>query len=96
VDWICVPRPTREAPGDLFPRALAAFGLPFSSGPTKRRVSVVLIDRGRVQRIGVHLAKYDVMLGTVSRAPLAKLQTFERRMGWTLSAKRGAICEEAG
>jgi predicted dithiol-disulfide oxidoreductase (DUF899 family) len=44
-------------------------------------VSVVLIDRGRVQRIGVHLAKHDVMLGTVSRAPLAKLQTFERRMG---------------
>src|SRR2546421_6354504 len=31
----------------------------------------------------VHLANHDVMLWAVSRAPLAKLQAFERRMGWT-------------
>jgi predicted dithiol-disulfide oxidoreductase (DUF899 family) len=31
----------------------------------------------------VHLAHHDVMLWAVSRAPLAKLQTFKRRMGWT-------------
>lgn len=31
----------------------------------------------------VHLANHDVSLWAVSRAPLAKLQTFERRMGWT-------------
>jgi len=31
----------------------------------------------------VHLANHDVMLWAVSRAPLAKLQTYERRMGWT-------------
>jgi predicted dithiol-disulfide oxidoreductase (DUF899 family) len=31
----------------------------------------------------VHLANHDVMLSAVSRAPLAKLQTFKRRMGWT-------------
>ena len=31
----------------------------------------------------VHLANHDVMLGAVSRAPLAKLQAFKRRMGWT-------------
>src|SRR6201990_1567670 len=31
----------------------------------------------------VHLANHDVMLSAVSRAPLAKLQTYERRMGWT-------------
>src|SRR5205809_3065166 len=31
---------------------------------------------------GVHLANHDVMLWAVSRAPLAKLQTFKRRMGW--------------
>jgi predicted dithiol-disulfide oxidoreductase (DUF899 family) len=31
----------------------------------------------------VHLAHHDVMLWAVSRAPLAKLQTYERRMGWT-------------
>src|SRR6201981_4149630 len=30
-----------------------------------------------------HLANHDVMLWAVSRAPLAKLQAFERRMGWT-------------
>lgn len=31
----------------------------------------------------VHLANHDVMLGAVSRAPLAKLQAYKRRMGWT-------------
>ena len=31
----------------------------------------------------VHLANHDVMLWAVSRAPLAKLQACERRMGWT-------------
>jgi predicted dithiol-disulfide oxidoreductase (DUF899 family) len=30
-----------------------------------------------------HLANRDVMLWTVSRAPLAKLQAYKRRMGWT-------------
>ena len=31
----------------------------------------------------VHLANHDVTLMAVSRAPLAKLQAFKRRMGWT-------------
>ena len=31
----------------------------------------------------VHLANHDVTLIAVSRAPLAKLQGFKRRMGWT-------------
>src|SRR5437868_9635437 len=31
----------------------------------------------------VHLANHDVTLAVVSRAPLAKLQGFKRRMGWT-------------
>lgn len=31
----------------------------------------------------VHLANHDVMLLAVSRAPLAKLQAYKRRMGWT-------------
>ena len=31
----------------------------------------------------VHLANHDVTLTAVSRAPLAKLQTYKRRMGWT-------------
>src|SRR5215467_14221535 len=32
--------------------------------------------------IGVHLANHDVTLCAVSRAPLAKLQPYKRRMGW--------------
>jgi predicted dithiol-disulfide oxidoreductase (DUF899 family) len=31
----------------------------------------------------VHLENHDVALWAVSRAPLAKLQAFKRRMGWT-------------
>jgi len=31
----------------------------------------------------VHLANHDVTLSAVSRAPLAKLQPYKRRMGWT-------------
>jgi predicted dithiol-disulfide oxidoreductase (DUF899 family) len=31
----------------------------------------------------VHLASHDVMLWTVSRAPLAKLQAYKKRMGWS-------------
>src|ERR1700693_967004 len=30
----------------------------------------------------VHLANHDVTLAAVSRAPLAKLQAYKRRMGW--------------
>lgn len=33
--------------------------------------------------IVVHLANHDVTLCAVSRAPLAKLQTYKQRMGWT-------------
>jgi len=33
--------------------------------------------------VAVHLANHDVMLQAVSRAPLAKLQAYKRRMGWT-------------
>ena len=32
----------------------------------------------------VHLANHDVTLSAVSRAPLAKLQAYQRRMGWTV------------
>ncbi len=31
----------------------------------------------------VHLANHDAMLWAVSRAPLAKLQAYKKRMGWT-------------
>jgi predicted dithiol-disulfide oxidoreductase (DUF899 family) len=33
--------------------------------------------------IATHLANHDVMLWAVSRAPLAKLQAYKRRLGWT-------------
>jgi predicted dithiol-disulfide oxidoreductase (DUF899 family) len=33
--------------------------------------------------VAVHLANHDVMLWAVSRAPLAKLQAYKQRMGWT-------------
>ena len=33
--------------------------------------------------IAIHLANHDVMLWAISRAPLAKLQEFKQRMGWT-------------
>ncbi len=31
----------------------------------------------------VHLANHDVMLWAMSRAPIAKLEAYKRRMGWT-------------
>jgi predicted dithiol-disulfide oxidoreductase (DUF899 family) len=33
----------------------------------------------------VHLANHDVTLAAVSRAPLAKLQAYKRRMGWSFA-----------
>jgi predicted dithiol-disulfide oxidoreductase (DUF899 family) len=33
--------------------------------------------------IAVHLANHDVTLTAVSRAPLAKLQAYKKRLGWT-------------
>jgi predicted dithiol-disulfide oxidoreductase (DUF899 family) len=33
--------------------------------------------------IEVHLANHDVMLWAISRAPVAKLQAYKRRLGWT-------------
>jgi predicted dithiol-disulfide oxidoreductase (DUF899 family) len=30
-----------------------------------------------------HLANHDVTLAAVSRAPLAKLKAYKRRMGWS-------------
>ena len=34
-------------------------------------------------RFAVHLAQHDVMLCAVSRAPIAKLEAYRERMGWT-------------
>ena len=42
--------------------------------------------------IAVHLANHDVMLSVVSRAPLAKLQAYKKRMGWSFpwASSKGA------
>jgi len=37
----------------------------------------------RFNGFAIHLANHDVMLWAVSRAPLAKLQAYKLRMGWT-------------
>jgi predicted dithiol-disulfide oxidoreductase (DUF899 family) len=41
----------------------------------------------------VHLANHDVMLWAVSRAPLATLQAYKRRMGWTFPWASSAPCD---
>ena len=47
------------------------------------RVPVVLVDRGRLQRLRRPSCEPRRDALAVSRAPLAKLQTYKRRMGWT-------------
>jgi Bacterial protein of unknown function (DUF899) len=36
----------------------------------------------------IHLANHDVMLGAVSRAPLARLQAYKGRMGWSVVLRK--------
>jgi predicted dithiol-disulfide oxidoreductase (DUF899 family) len=36
-----------------------------------------------LEGIGIHLAHRDVMMVAISRAPLAKIEAFRERMGWT-------------
>ena len=38
--------------------------------------------------IQIHLANHDVMLWAVSLGPIAKLQAYKRRMGWTFRGPR--------
>jgi predicted dithiol-disulfide oxidoreductase (DUF899 family) len=49
-------------------------------------------NRGRVQGVFVHLANHDVMPWAVSRAALAKLQKYKRRMDGTFhwASSRGS------
>jgi predicted dithiol-disulfide oxidoreductase (DUF899 family) len=57
-------------------------GLPRRRGRARWCPSCSAIADG-FNGIAVHLANHDVMLWAVSRAPLAKLQAYKRRMGWT-------------
>src|SRR5512144_2556869 len=41
----------------------------------------------------VHLANHDVTLSAVSRAPLAKLKAYKRRLGWTFPWASSSRCE---
>jgi predicted dithiol-disulfide oxidoreductase (DUF899 family) len=41
----------------------------------------------------VHLANHDVTLAAVSRAPLAKLQAYKRRMGWSFPWASSLGCD---
>ena len=46
-------------------------------------MSFLLVIADGFNGFAVHLANHDVMLWAVSHAPLAKLQAYKRRMGWT-------------
>jgi predicted dithiol-disulfide oxidoreductase (DUF899 family) len=42
----------------------------------------------------VHLANHDVTLSALSRAPLAKLQAYRQRMGWTFPWASSSSCSD--
>ncbi len=69
---------------DPLSRALTAARLPFHvRARLQGGMPVLLGDRGRVRRHRRAPANHDVTLSAVSRAPLAKLQAYKQRMGWT-------------
>jgi len=53
------------------------------SGGLQSRVSILLGDRGRVQRNCDSPGNHDVMFWAVSRAPLEQLNEYKKRMRWT-------------
>ena len=69
---------------DLFARCSQLLVYHFMFGPdyTAGCPSCSAIADG-FNGVVVHLANHDVTLWAVSRAPLAKLQAYKRRMGWT-------------
>src|SRR5262245_49597770 len=69
---------------DLFRGRSQLLVYPFMFGPeyTAGCPSCSAIADG-FNGIETHLANHDVMLWAVSRAPLAKLQAYQQRMGWT-------------
>jgi len=50
---------------------------------TRRGVQPARQSADGFNGFAVHLANHDVMLSRCRRAPLAKLQTYKRRMGWS-------------
>ena len=74
----------RASLADLFMGRSQLFVYHFMFGPDWKAgcVSCSAVADG-FNGFAVHLANHDVMLWAVSRAPLAKLQAYKRRMGWT-------------
>ena len=70
--------------GGSLPRALAAPRLPLHvRARLQGGLSVVLLDRRRLRRHRRPSGEPRRRPWAVSRAPLAKLQAYKRRMGWT-------------
>ena len=69
--------------GDLFAGRSQLLVYHFMFGPDYKAgcPSCSMIADG-FNGLTMHLANHDVMLWTVSRAPLAKLQAYKSRMGW--------------
>src|SRR5712675_3706415 len=89
--WVRVDKPYRfdtDAGGaslaDLFGGRSQLLVYHFMFGPdyTAGCPSCSMIADG-FEGFAVHLANHDVSLSAVSLAPLAKLQGYKRRMGWT-------------
>jgi predicted dithiol-disulfide oxidoreductase (DUF899 family) len=74
----------RAALGDLFDGRSQLLVYHFMFGPDYEAgcPSCSAIADG-FNGIAVHLANHDVKLTAISRAPLAKLDAYRRRMGWT-------------
>ncbi len=89
--WVRVPNDYRfdtdtgtVALADLFKGRSQLLVYHFMFGPDFKAgcLSCSMIADG-FNGFAVHLANHDVMLWAVSRAPLAKLQAYKTRMGWT-------------
>src|SRR3569833_410225 len=61
---------------------LMVYHLMFGPEYSAARPSCPAIADG-LNAVQIHLAHHDVMLMAISRAPLAKLQAYKKRMGWT-------------
>ena len=71
-------------------RSFHFMGPNYTAGVRRARRS----KTGSTHRAALGQLRCDARGGVAGAA--AKLQAFERRIRWKLSAKRGAICEEAG
>jgi predicted dithiol-disulfide oxidoreductase (DUF899 family) len=74
----------RASLADLFQRRSQLLVYHFMFGPDyKAGCATCSTIADAFNGFGVHLANHDVTLAAVSRAPLAKLQAYKQRMGWS-------------